>query len=167
MPMNIQTERLTIAPLEESMAQVLHELSLDEDNRRFVPDEVFETPQMALQVIRELRSAYHQEGPQVYAVLWKETLIGYVQAVPAEDGWEIGYHIGKAYTGQGFASEAVKAFLPVIMQELSAKEMQGICLRDNAASIRVLERCDFQKQFDGMGMYQGEERHICRYLFRM
>lgn len=165
--MKIQTERLQIAPLEEEMAQALHELSLDEDNRRFVPDEVFETPQIAQQVIRELRNTYHTQGPQVYAVLWRNELAGYVQAVPMEDGWEIGYHIGKPYTGQGFATEAVNAFLPVAMKELPAEEMWGVCLAENQASIRVLEHCGFQKQFEGNGMYQGEERRICRYLFRM
>ena len=39
----LKTERLTITEFTPDMAQAVHENSLDEDNRRFVPDEVFET----------------------------------------------------------------------------------------------------------------------------
>ena len=39
----IETERLIITEFDESMIESVHENSLDEDNRRFVPDEVFET----------------------------------------------------------------------------------------------------------------------------
>lgn len=41
--MRIETERLIITEFNKEMAQVVHENSLDEDNRKFVPDEVFET----------------------------------------------------------------------------------------------------------------------------
>ena len=39
----LKNERLTITEFTPDMAQAVHENSLDEDNRRFVPDEVFET----------------------------------------------------------------------------------------------------------------------------
>jgi len=34
--------------------------------------------------------------------------IGYVQAVPIGDEWEVGYHIASKYTGNGYATEAVR-----------------------------------------------------------
>jgi hypothetical protein len=90
------------------MAQRVHENSLDDDNRRFVPDEVFETLEDAQETVDFLISCYEKrEAPLVYPVLLKNGLnIGYVQAVPLEEGaWEIGYHIAKAYTGNGYATE--------------------------------------------------------------
>ena len=39
----IETEWLTITEFTLDMAEDVHKNSLDEDNRRFVPDEVFET----------------------------------------------------------------------------------------------------------------------------
>ena len=45
--MRIETERLIITELSMDMAKDLHLNSLDEDNRRFVPDEVFETVEEA------------------------------------------------------------------------------------------------------------------------
>ena len=76
------------------------------------------------------------EGPFVYPVLRKDkTNIGYVQAVPLDGGiWEIGYHIGAKYTKHGYATEAVSAFLPVIMERIGVTKMAGICLADNIAS---------------------------------
>ena len=107
------------------------------------------------------------DGPLVYPVLLKDgTYIGYVQAVPFDDGtWEVGYHIGGNYTKNGYATEAVKAFLPVIMPKLSLSKIAGICLADNKASVKVMERCGFIKEFEGIGPYQGEEHRICKYFF--
>ena len=102
----------------------------------------------------------------VYPVLLRDgTNIGYVQAVPIEDGdWEIGYHIGKAYTCKGYATEAVKAFLPVIMSDLGISRMSGICVTENAASCKVLEKAGFTLVYEGIGCYQGEEREIHKYV---
>ena len=108
-------------------------------------------------------------GPLVYPALLKDgTYIGYVQAVPFDDGtWEVGYHIGAAYTRKGYATEAVKAFLPVIMPKLGMKRIKGICLADNMASRKVMERCGFIQEFEGIGPCQGQEREICRFYFAL
>ena len=49
--MTIKTHRLLITELDPSMAESLHMLSLDEDTRRYLPDEVFETVDEALETI--------------------------------------------------------------------------------------------------------------------
>ncbi len=168
--MKIQTERLTITEFTMDMAEAVHLNSLDEDNRRFVPDEVFETVQEAAETVEFLMGVYEKgDGPLVYPILLKEgTYIGYVQAVPLDDGtWEIGYHIGGNYTGHGYATEAVKAFLPVIMPQLGIGSIAGICHADNNASVKVMERCGFRKEFEGIGPYQGEQRSICKYHFSL
>lgn len=166
--MRIETERLIITEFTMDMAEAVHVNSLDEDNRRFVPDEVFETVEEAADTVGFLMGVYENgDGPLVYPVLLKdETYIGYVQAVPFDDGtWEVGYHIGVNYTRRGYATEAVKAFLPVIMPRLGLTWIKGICLADNKASVKVMERCGFQPEFDGIGPYQGEERHIRKFKF--
>ena len=165
--MIIQTERLIITEFTMDMAEAVHLNSLDEDNRRFVPDEVFETVEEAAETVEFLIGVYKNgDGPLVYPVLLKDgTYVGYVQAVPFDDGtWEIGYHIGSNYTKQGYATEAVKAFLPVIMPKLGISRIVGICLADNKASAKVMERCGFIKEFEGIGPYQGEDREICKFF---
>ena len=164
--MRIETDRLVIAEFTANMAQVVHENSLDENTRRFVPDEVFETAEDARAVIDYLISQYGgTDGPLAYPVLLKENgaNIGYVQMVPLEDGiWEIGYHIAGPYTGRGYATEAVRAFLPVMADILGISRIHGICLRDNAASARILQKCGFVPVWEGTGCYQGMKREIIR-----
>ena len=166
--MKIETARLTITKFDKSMVEAVHINSLDEDNRRFVPDEVFETIEDAAETVEFLMGVYEGgDGPLVYPVLLKDgTYIGYVQAVPFDDGtWEIGYHIGGNYTKQGYATEAVNAFLPVIMEQIGIAQIAGICLAENKASVKVMERCGFTKLYEGVGNYQGQERLICRYVY--
>ena len=89
--MKIETERLIITEFTPDMAQAVHLNSLDEDTRRFLPDEVFETVEEATETINFLISQYEgTDGPLVYPVLLKDkTNVGYVQAVPTENGvWE-------------------------------------------------------------------------------
>ena len=168
--MKIETERLIITEFTMDMAEAVHLNSLDADNRRFVPDEVFETVEEAAETVEFLMGVYQNgDGPLVYPVLLKDgTYVGYVQAVPLDDGtWEVGYHIGGSYTGKGYATEAVRAFLPVILPKLGVTSMAGICLAENRASVKVMERCGFRKEFEGVGPYQGEERQICRFVYAL
>jgi RimJ/RimL family protein N-acetyltransferase len=168
--MRIETERLIITEFTMDMAEAVHLNSLDEDTRRFVPDEVFETVEEAAETVAFLMECYSSgQGPLVYPVLQRDgTYIGYVQAVPLDEGgWEIGYHIGSRYTKQGYATEAVQAFLPVILPQIGVNEIAGICRAANQASVKVLQRCGFVKEFEGLGNYQGQEQKICKYRFAL
>lgn len=168
--MRIETERLVITEFTPEMAQAVHENSLDEDNRRFVPDEVFETVEEAAETVAFLISRYGgTEGPLAYPVLIKDSgaNIGYVQMVPMDGGpWEIGYHIAKKYTRRGCAAEAVSAFLPVAADMVGIREVLGICLSENVASKHVLLKCGFEPVFEGVGDYQGEKREIFKSIWK-
>lgn len=167
--MNISTNRLIITEFDLSMAEAVHLNSLDANNRRFVPDEVFETVEEATETIKFQIDNYSScNGPLVYPVLLKDhTYIGYVQAIHLnENEWEIGYHIGGNYTGQGYATEAVSAFLPVIMDQIGIDVITGICLAENIASAKVMQHCGFLKLFEGEGSYQGKQRNICKFVFK-
>lgn len=166
--MNIETKRLIITDLNLTMAEDVHKNSLDEDNRRFVPDEVFETVEDAQDTIAFLMNVYQTgDGPLVHPVLLKDgTNIGYVQLVPMEEGFEVGYHIGKNYTGRGYATEALAAFLAEMMEKKQLEKVFGICVSENVASKKVMEKCGFRKEYEGTGAYQGEMRQIARYVFK-
>jgi RimJ/RimL family protein N-acetyltransferase len=102
----------------------------------------------------------------VYPVLTKSGInIGYVQLVPAEDGYEVGYHIAESYTCRGYATEALGCFLEYIMQAKDINKVLGICVTENRASCRVLEKCGFQKLFEGLGKYQGRDTSIAKYVY--
>jgi RimJ/RimL family protein N-acetyltransferase len=167
--MKTETERLIITEFTPEMAESVHLNSLDADNREFQSDEVFETIGDALSTISELISFYERtDSPLVYAVLLKSgEQIGHIQSIPIDNGWEVGYHISKAHTRKGYATEAIKAFLPVVMRRLKISEIYGICRADNIASCRVLEKSGFALLDENSGDCHGGNYLIRKYVYRM
>lgn len=166
--LEIFTERLVIRELGIGLAQSVHAASLDEENRYYIPDEVFETEEDAAEAIRHLMAFYAaKDGPLVYAVSLKNgAYIGHVEAVPLGEGqWEIGYHITKGYTGSGYATEAVAVFLPFILRHLGIDTVFGVCDAENTASCRVLEKCGFILVSEGRAAYHGRQADVRRYIF--
>ena len=160
----IQDERISLVQFDESMANDVWLNSLDEDNRTFVPDEVFETIEEAQDVVKMIIESYQsKDGPFIYAIIRNEdkSNLGYVQLVKIEEGWEIGYHIAKQYTMQGYATEALKLFLEYL-KDNNIKEVYGVALSANKASRRVLEKCGFTTFYEGEGLYQGSQRNIIK-----
>jgi len=165
--MMIKSERLLITDFTPDMARAVHLGSLDEDTRRFLPDEVFETENIAAAVLADLIECYASAaGPFVHPVLSEGVYAGYVQLVPlADGGWEIGYHTVKSMAGRGYATEAVHAFLPVMMNRLGLNQVMGVCDAENAASLRVLEKCGFTRVYEGEALYHGEMKPVVKMLY--
>ncbi|MDR2515523.1 MAG: GNAT family N-acetyltransferase [Christensenellaceae bacterium] len=163
----IETARLRITAFDLGMARSVWRHSLDEGNREFMPDEVFETLGEARKAIAGLIAAYGSaRAPQVYPVVLKGgAQIGHVEAAPIALGWEVGYHIAAEQAGKGYATEALQAFLPAIMGELKLERIYGICRADNTASRRVLEKCGFELEFEGSAPYHGGQWRIRRYVY--
>ena len=161
----IESNRLSITKMDTSMYYDVYRNSLDEDNKKFVPDEVFDTLEEASEVVDFIIKSYEsKDGPFVYAVIRKEdnVNIGYVQLIKIDIGWEIGYHIAKAFTGNGYATEAVNIYLEYLKDNSDLNEIYGIALASNKASRRVLEKCGFKLIYEGNGIYQGKRRKIIR-----
>ena len=161
----IENDRLQIVKMDKSMYFDIYQNSLDKDNRKYVPDEVFDYLEEASEVVNHIISAYGSEdGPFVYSVIRKKDNInlGYVQLVKLEEGWEIGYHIAAIFTGNGYATEAVNLFIKYIQNNTNVKQIFGIALAANKASRRVLEKCGFELIYEGIGLYQGRKRKIVK-----
>jgi RimJ/RimL family protein N-acetyltransferase len=69
-----------------------------------------------------------------------------------EDGPEIGYWLGIAHWGNGFATEAVRAVIDYAFEEHAIDELFGGARVTNPASRRVLEKCGFQ--WTGVQLYR-------------
>ena len=167
----MKTRRLYTSLFTPEMAERIHQMSVEESNRRFMKDEVFETPEIAAEVLHDLIECYEgTDGPLVYPLFLRDgdVLIGHIEAVPLEDGdWEVGYHIGEDYQGNGYAQEAVQAFTPVMRKKLNIKEMFGISRADNPASCRVLEKCGYKLMDESVRPYQGTPQPVRRYCFTL
>lgn len=124
------------------MVEDVQKQSMDGGTRCCLPDEVFVTVQEAEKTVSAWMDCYTTgKSPQVYSVRKKDgTYIGYVQAVRMkDDSWEIGYQIGAEYRRQGYATEVVKAFVPVIMKQLDITQLSAVCMEENIPSRKVLE----------------------------
>ena len=133
----IENDVLLIAKMNQAMSEDVYRNSQDKNNRKFVPDEVFNSLEEASNVVDHIIASYEKEdGPFVYAVIRKKDNInlGYVQLVKIEEGWEIGYHIAEIYTGNGYATMAVNLFLKYLKENTDLKEIYGTALATNKAS---------------------------------
>lgn len=54
---------------------------------------------------------------------------------------EIGYGIGSSYWNRGYATEAVKCFIPYCFEKLGVKTVTASFFTGNDASRRVMEKC--------------------------
>ena len=161
----IENDRLQIVRMNQSMYYDVYKNSQDDNNRKFVPDEVFNSLEETSEVVNQIINCYDSEdGPFVYAVIRKKdnANLGYVQLIKIEEGWEIGYHIAEIYTGNGYATEAFNLFFKYLKENTQIKEILGISLSANKASRRVLEKSGFKLIYEGTGPYQGRKRKIIK-----
>ena len=161
----IEDDELQIVKANQSMYYDFYRNSQDEDNKKYASDEVFGSLEESVEVVNQIINNYKSDnGPFVYAVLRKSDAsnVGYVQLVKTKDEWEIGYHIAKIFTGNGYATKAVNLFLSHIKNNMGIKELFAITLFSNKASRKVLEKCGFKTIFEGNGLYKGSKRKIIK-----
>ena len=81
-----------------------------------------------------------------------ETAVGACGIVRYEDSdaYEIGYWLGVAHWGQGYATEAVRAVIDYAFTDLDHDVLQAGARVTNPASRHVIEKCGFQ--WTGVGL---------------
>jgi RimJ/RimL family protein N-acetyltransferase len=81
--------------------------------------------------------------------VWEQESGAYVgEAYLANADWhvpriELGYFLVQASTGKGYATEAARALAGYAFEHMHVERIELQCNADNAASIRVAERCGF------------------------
>jgi len=81
-----------------------------------------------------------------FAILRKKgsAYIGACGLHPSRD-WEFGYWLGKAFWGQGYATEAGARAVAYAFEERGADRLNACWYTDNPASGRVLEKLGFKR----------------------
>ena len=114
-------------------------------------------PEEAESFVRQLNEDWTQRRRFIYGA-WAKDDGQYVGEIWIEcRDWdlpmhEIGYFLVKDKVGYGFATEAAKAGLEVIFNDLKANKASLTCDEDNVPSFRVAERCGFIRE----GCLRGE-----------
>lgn len=144
-----ETEHLRIRKFEIEDAGCLYENHLEEEVKRWIPNESYvdmEETQGAIRFYADCVNDKHL--PYVLAVELKETgeLIGDTGVNEVEGNCnevEIGYGICKKYSGNGYATELLKAMTEFITRTFGINILFGRVMRGNHASVRVLEKNGF------------------------
>jgi [ribosomal protein S5]-alanine N-acetyltransferase len=157
MPIPIVTERLLIRPLAPTDAEAMHSVFSDPEVMRYIPGGACDR-ERSLARLRSLTDHQQRHGFSKWAVTEKTAggLIGDcgLQYLDGGPDIELGFHLGRRYRGQGYATEAAGACLAWARAE-RAEHVVAIVDPGNQGSVRVLHKIGMTAE--GTGSYFGRE----------
>jgi RimJ/RimL family protein N-acetyltransferase len=122
----------------------MHRLMQDPEVMQYVGDRKVPGPQDSWRAVAGWIGHWALRGYGQWAVVERQSgaLIGRAGIINPQDwpGTEIGYLLGKAWWGRGYATEAARAALDWAFGERDFERMLSLIDPANAASIRVAER---------------------------
>lgn len=90
-------------------------------------------------------------------------VVGHVASFIMFEQREVTYWIGKSYWGQGIATKALSEFLQLIKD----RPIYARAAKDNAASLKVLEKCNFKITGEEVGYANARGEEIEEYVLRL
>ncbi len=117
--------------------------NLTGEDRCFSNDPL-QTEQESLVFLRNLFCRYEEQAPcHVWCISLNGEAIGFsaLSLYPEVPIARLSFLVGRAFRGQGFASEAVSSVLGYAFCVLALHRVEAECVKENRASARVLEKC--------------------------
>lgn len=99
----------------------------------------------------------------IKTIIFKKEVAGHVLRHESFGDPEVSYWIGKEFWGKGIATEALSAFL----NDLNQKPLYARVVKDNAASIRVLEKCGFTKHGEDKGFANARNKEVAELIMKL
>jgi RimJ/RimL family protein N-acetyltransferase len=159
----LDTPRLLLRPFGAGDAVLVHEVYSDPEVMRYVAT----GPMSDIAVTERLLADYgaHQKrhGYSFWAVIERSsgTLIGDAGLYRTPAGEiELGYTLGAAWWGRGYATEAAGRWLAFAFDELGAGEVVALAEPANRASLHVLEKLGMRR--DGERIAFGRPHTVFR-----
>ena len=141
----LSTERLRLEPIDEHHFDGLQAMNRLPEVMRFLGGQP-ETPEQTRNMIALVKGRWAEYGFSWWAFVERATnevigagCIQYLGRDPANPH-EIGWRLIPERWGQGLASEAARAMAAFAFDTLHAPTLVAVCLPENAASRRVMER---------------------------
>lgn len=134
--MKLETERLTIVPVDHQFVEKLS-------------PEDYKVHGFIKSYLEKLQEDASLHGWGVWFVIEKETesIVGDIgfKGKPVNHTVEIGYGIIPSEQGKGYATEAVTGIIDWALSTNLVRKVIAECLEDNIASIKVLEKLGFDR----------------------
>jgi len=144
-PLTIQTNRLTLRPLQPKDAYPLHRIYQSEGVLRYFPNQVPPALERVERFVINQLTHWEQHGYGNWGVQLDDQgdIIGWVglQFVPELIQTEVGFLLDRPYWGKGYATEAALASLRFGFESVGLKQVIALVHPENVASIHVIEKC--------------------------
>lgn len=96
-------------------------------------------------------------------ILWQEQVAGHVVSFEQLGEREVSYWVGRKFWGKGVASNALQEFLKIeVVRPLHAR-----VAKDNAASLRVLQKCGFSVNGEDQAFANGRGGEVAEFLLAL
>jgi len=156
------TSRLLLRAFTDEDVDPLHHILGDEDVLRYFPNTDPPSRDKVQKMVSGQLKHWGEHGYGWWAVELRteSKFIGWcgLQYLRETEEVEVAYLLGKAYWGQGLATEGARASLRYGFEELGLESIVGIVHPGNVASQRVLEKLGLrfveQAQYFGMDCYR-------------
>jgi RimJ/RimL family protein N-acetyltransferase len=93
-------------------------------------------------------------------ILYNGQVAGHVASFEQFGEREVTYWIGKAYWGRGIATDA----LAELLEEVKIRPVYARAVKDNIASLRVLEKCGFAIVGEDKGFANARGEEVEEYI---
>jgi RimJ/RimL family protein N-acetyltransferase len=157
----IETERLIIRQFEDDDMTALHEI-MKKPEVMYAWEHGFSFEETQ-EWLKQQQNRYKKNGLGEQAVILKATgaLIGAAGLLEldleGEPATEIGYLFDNRVWGNGFATEAARAFVDLAFEKLRLDRLHCTIRPENLPSIKVAERLGFKRISEYVKVYNGKE----------
>jgi RimJ/RimL family protein N-acetyltransferase len=152
----IETDRLLLKEITLHEKEELFQLHSNPDVQKYTGDPLVESIEEMERAIQTRIKDYKKYGYGRWATFLKngKQFIGWagLAYLPEFDEIDLGYRFLPEYWGAGFATEASRAILTYGFDKLGLRKIIAIALKENKASIRVMEKIGME--FDKFAPYE-------------
>lgn len=141
----LQSQQLKLVPMSsEHEADFVRLSNIPEINHRINKPLLYDNTHFA-ELLGKL-----QKTPSLYVWMIEQngTIVGVINNAARLDPrmFQGGYWVDPVYWGKGYASAALALVRDFLFEECDAQRIQALVEPDNAASIRVLEKCGYERE---------------------
>ena len=138
----LRTERIILRRYHpEDAPELYKEFGTDTEMYRYSGWNPYATPEMAQDTVRGFIENYNDDHFYGWAMESDDVLLGTIGAYDyKDDRIEVGFSIARAYWGQGYATEALKAVLEYLTDHEGISCVTAWCASENTGSKRTLEK---------------------------
>lgn len=159
----LYTQRLVLRSIEDEDKENILDLFTDEKVGKTYMLPELQAREEGLPLFEKIKNLSKDDGRFVYGIYANNRLIGLLNDVEREENRvELGYAIRSDYHNQGYATEVLSAALETLFQTGISVVETG-AFEENAASIRVMEKCGMVKLDKAESIEYRGKIHRCVY----